>query len=261
MELDSIFWVALQSSLVLGLVHGINPCGHSWLVLAPFVYGEKQGRRVFSLTSAFIMGTTLGCLIIGLTLGSISLAIPASLTFYVDLATFVILMALGSILIVKPSLLHNHDHDHDHDHAHGHDHTHDHQHHDSHDHHDHEHHHDDHEHDHAACAHCHGTPSKTKTITLWGLFSIGFINMIVPCPTVAIMYTYALDSGSVFKGTMVFASYALGTAIALAGVIYAIYKATSFVRALKQEWIEPMVMRTAGALTIAFGAYSLYLSV
>ena len=97
-------------------------------------------------------------------------------------------------------------------------------------------------------------------MTVWGLFSIGFVNMIVPCPTVALMYTYALDSGSVLKGTAVFAVYAVGTAIALAGVIYAIYKAASMVRTLTQEWVEPLVMRVAGVMTIAFAAYSLYTS-
>ncbi|WP_319541262.1 sulfite exporter TauE/SafE family protein [uncultured Pseudodesulfovibrio sp.] len=230
MAFDSIFWVALQSSVILGLVHGVNPCGHSWLVLAPFVYGEKNGNRVFTLTSAFILGTSLACLAIGLTLGSISLAIPASFSYYVDIFTFVILLTLGIILIVKPSLLHNHDHDHCHDHTHEHAHGHD-----------------------------HKTPSA-RNITAWGLFSIGFVNMIVPCPTVAIMYTYALDSGSLFKGTMVFGAYAVGTAIALGAVIYAIYKAAGFVRTLEQDWVEPMVMRTAGVMTIAFGAYSLYTS-
>lgn len=258
MEFDSIFWVAMQSSLILGLVHGINPCGHSWLVLAPFVYGEKNGTRVFSLTSAFIIGTSLACLIIGLTLGSISLAIPASFTLYVDIATFVILLVLGAILIFKPHLLHSHDHDHGHEHDHGHSHD-DHDHcHDDH----HSHDHDDHHHDHhghqCGCGH---TKLSAKNVTFWGLFSIGFVNMIVPCPTVAIMYTYALDSGSVFKGTAVFASYALGTAMALSGVIYALYRAASFVRTLEQDWVEPMVMRTAGVMTIGFGAYTLYTSI
>jgi len=82
------------------------------------------------------------------------------------------------------------------------------------------------------------------------------MNMIVPCPTVAIMYSYALDSGDIFNSTMVFASYALGTAIALAAVIYAIYKVTNMMRTLNQDWIEPLVMRTAGIMTIAFGIYS-----
>ncbi|BDQ34398.1 urease accessory protein UreH domain-containing protein [Pseudodesulfovibrio portus] len=255
MEFESIFWVALQSSLILGLVHGVNPCGHSWLVLAPFVYGEKRGRRVFSLTAAFILGTTLACLGIGLTLGSISLAIPPSFNFYVDVITFVILLALGLTLIVKPELLHSHDHDHHHDHDHDHDH-----HHHDHDHHDHAH--DDHGHEGGRCGcHSHDQPrSAARSVTFWGLFTIGFLNMIVPCPTLAIMYSYALDSGSVYKGTMVFASYALGTAIALAGVIYAIYKAAGFVRTLSQEWVEPLVMRIAGVMTIGFAGYALYTS-
>ncbi|WP_415719397.1 sulfite exporter TauE/SafE family protein [Maridesulfovibrio sp.] len=240
MELDSIFWVAMQSSLFLGLIHGINPCGHSWLVLAPFVCGEKKGTRVFSLTSAFILGTTLACLIIGLTLGSISLTIPDSLTYIVDIVTVVILVLLGSILIIKPELLHSHDHDHEH----GHDHEHD----------DHGHSHD-HTHQGCGCSCSHGK-SALRSVTVWGLFSIGFVNMIVPCPTVAIMYKYALDSGSVFKGTAVFGSYALGTGTALAAVIYAIYRAAAFVRTLEQHWVEPLVMRTAGMMTIGFAIYS-----
>ncbi|WP_432734587.1 sulfite exporter TauE/SafE family protein [Maridesulfovibrio sp. FT414] len=259
MEFDSIFWVALQSSLFLGLIHGINPCGHSWLVLAPFVYGEKNGKRVMSLTTSFILGTTLACLGIGLTLGSISLTIPDSLTYIVDIITVGILVVLGGILIVKPEILHSHDHDHDHNHDHTHEnhaHTHEHDHEHSHSH-DHSH---DHAHDHAhghncGCSCSHGR-SALRSVTCWGLFSIGFVNMIVPCPTVAIMYKYALDSGSVFKGTAVFASYALGTAIALAAVIFAIYRAAAFVRTLEQGWVEPLVMRTAGALTIAFAVYS-----
>ncbi|WP_461210700.1 urease accessory protein UreH domain-containing protein [Desulfocurvus sp. DL9XJH121] len=229
--MDTLFLMALQSSLFLGLIHGINPCGHSWLILAPFMYGERSGRRVFSLTTAFIAGTTAGCLLIGLTLGSVSLAIPASFARFVDLATTAILVVLGLILVIRPGLLHRHDHDHDHDHgcALGHAHCHD---------------------------HDHGHHETAHAATRWGLFSIGFVNMIVPCPTVAIMYTYALDSGSLLKGTAVFASYALGTGLVLSAVIYAIFKAAGAARALQKDWVEPLVMRTAGVLTIGFGIYS-----
>ncbi|WP_207264027.1 sulfite exporter TauE/SafE family protein [Desulfovibrio sp. Huiquan2017] len=254
MQFDSIFWVALQSSALLGLVHGVNPCGHSWLVLAPFVYGEKRGTRVLALTLSFVAGTTLACLLIGLTLGSISLAIPESFTWYVDWATFAVLLVLGLILIVRPHLLHSHDHDHDHDHAHDHD--------DHHGHgHDHDHHHPDHAHHHGAACPVFDRRTATRSITVWGLFAIGFVNMIVPCPTVALMYTYALDSGSVFKGTAVFGVYAVSTGLTLAAVIFAIYKAAGLMRTLTSDWIEPVVMRAAGVMTIAFGAYSLYTSV
>lgn len=302
MEFDHVFIVALQSSLFLGLIHGINPCGHSWLVLAPFVYGERNGKRVFSLTSAFIIGTSLACLAIALTLGAVSMSLPPGVKHITDLVTAGVLVLLGTVLIIRPELLHHHDHDHDH----GHEHEHGHEHHDHHDHraHDHEHdhqcgchtddahshaghhheghtltdtcgcgHHDhakgdgnnahasghDHEHGHDH-AHDHGcgcqhTP-RLRSVTFWGLLVFGFMNMIVPCPTVAIMYSYALDSGDAFKSTAVFASYALGTAIALAGVIYAIYKVANAMRALNRPWLEPLIMRVAGVLTAAFGVYS-----
>ena len=59
MEMETLFLAALQSSFVLGLIHGVNPCGHSWLVLAPFVTGEKRGGRVALLTAAFVGGTAV----------------------------------------------------------------------------------------------------------------------------------------------------------------------------------------------------------
>ncbi|QJB54985.1 sulfite exporter TauE/SafE family protein [Pseudodesulfovibrio sp. zrk46] len=267
--MDSLFFVALQSSLFLGLIHGVNPCGHSWVVLAPFVAGDKSGKRVFTLTTAFIIGTTLGCLAIGLLLGTVSASLPDSIRYITDLITAGIIIILGAILLWRPHLLHNHDHGecgcsghHDHDHDHtccDHDHGHEHHEHD-HDHsccdHDHAHHHDDHHHDHG---HSHHTPLSAKRSTVWGLATLGFVNMIVPCPTVAIMYSYALESANTIQAVSVFASYAVGTAIALAGVIFAIYKVTGLIRKLQKPWIEPAIMRTVGVMTVMFGFYTLYL--
>ena len=49
MEPDHLFWLPPQSSFALGLIHGINPCGRSWLVPAPFV----AGTLLFGAYSAF----------------------------------------------------------------------------------------------------------------------------------------------------------------------------------------------------------------
>lgn len=252
--MESLFFVALQSSLFLGLIHGVNPCGHSWLVLAPFVVGDKNGKRAFWLTIAFIIGTTLGCLAIGLVLGTVSASLPESTRYVTDFITAGIIIVLGAILLWKPHLLHSHDHEHGEcGCSHGH---HDHEHHDhadcDHNHCDHEHHgHHEHSHSHA--------PISAKRSTIWGLGTLGFVNMIVPCPTAAIMYKYALESGSTFESVAVFASYAFGTAVALAGVIFAIYKVTGMIRKLQKSWIEPAIMRTVGVMTIGFGVYTLYL--
>ena len=238
MEFDNIFWVALQSSFILGLIHGVNPCGHSWLVLAPFVVGQKKGGKIAFLTAAFIMGTALACLALGLTLGAISQNIPASLQYWVEIGTAVLLIILGMVLIIKPHLLHHHeDHDHHHDHDHGH--THDH-------------------HPHACPTHaCPAPLARNHKATGTALFGIGFVNMIIPCPTLAVMYTYALDSGSYINSSAIFTVYAIATGIAIAVVIYGIFRVTTLLKNLCQDWVEGAIMRTAGGLTIFFGVYSL----
>jgi nickel/cobalt exporter len=247
MEFDSIFWVAFQSSIILGLVHGINPCGHSWLVLAPFVVGQKRGSKVAWLTFSFLSGTAIACLILGMTLGAVSAVIPESVQFWVDVGTSIILVALGVILIVKPGLIHHH-----HDDEHGHDHAHD----LEHIHKEEDEHHHNHSHDHT---HLHSrTKGDRKNLTGLALFGIGFVNMIIPCPTVAIMYKYALDSSSAWKATLIFGIYAIATAVAVGGVIYAIFHVSRLLEKLSQDWIETALMRGAGVVTILFASYSLF---
>lgn len=232
--MDNLFLVALQSSLILGFVHGINPCGHSWLVLAPFVSGEKNGKRASMLTLSFILGTALACLAIGLTLGIVSASFSPTVRFWADIVANGVIIILGIILIIKPHLLHSHEHDDhqcssNHEHCHGHSHEH----------------------------RTENKLSRFSQVTIMGLFSIGFVNMVIPCPTAAIMYSYAIESGNAFRSTMVFAMYALSTGIALGAVIYAIYKISSFARKLNQHWLENAIMRGIGVLTIIFGTYSL----
>lgn len=258
-DFDSVFLITAQSSLILGLIHGINPCGHSWLIIAPFVMGMTDGKRVFSLTFSFLLGTTVACLFIGLTLGAVSMMIPESVSVWVDYITAGIIILLGAILLIKPDLIHHHDHHHDHDHGHDH------------------HHHEDvcnhnHKHEdgaHASCgSHCHhdhhhehgisGFINRMKKkMSFTAMFIVGFVNMIIPCPTVAIMYKYAVDSGSYLKATTIFGIYAIATAIAVGGVIYAIFRATNAFYTLQKEWIESAVMRTAGAITLFFGIWTL----
>ncbi len=117
--METLFLAALQSSFLLGLIHGINPCGHSWLVLAPFVAGEKRGQRVAFLTLSFVGGTTAACLVLGATLGSVSAILSPGAGWWVDLLTSLVLLMLGAALLYKPELLHSHDHDHHHE-IHGH---------------------------------------------------------------------------------------------------------------------------------------------
>ncbi|MBL0701903.1 MAG: sulfite exporter TauE/SafE family protein [Desulfosarcina sp.] len=231
MTFDSLFLTAIQSSLLLGLIHGINPCGHSWLVLTPFVIGGKPGKMVSYLTLSFIAGTAVACLALGASLGAISLLIPPHLQWYIEVGTGVVLIILGLILIFRPYFLHHHDHG---DSCHG-----------KHCHHSHESHYDK------------AVKKKGKTTGLF-LFGVGFVNMIIPCPTVAIMYGYAIESGNILKATLVFAAYALTTGVTVGVVIFAIIKISNLIRTLQQNWIETAMMRTAGFVTVLFSSITLY---
>lgn len=249
MEMETLLAAAMQSSFFLGLLHGVNPCGHSWLVLAPFVSGERNGSRVALLTLAFLAGTALACLALGATLGAVSQMMPATMGIWVEVTTSVILIIIGLLLLWNPHILHNHDHDHHHDH------------------HDHRDHHHEHDHHHHQCEgeQCSGRllgrirqMSRNTRFLPMALFVIGFVNMIIPCPTAAVMYGYALNSGNAAAATIVFGSYAVSTALAVGGVIFVIFKATSMASSLQKDWVEPLIMRLAGAVIFVFSAYGLY---
>jgi nickel/cobalt exporter len=92
----------------------------------------------------------------------------------------------------------------------------------------------------------------------FALFGIGFVNMIIPCPTAAVMYGYALNAGSMLTATLVFGTYAVSTALAVGAVIFVIFKATSIAGSLQKEWVEPFIMRLAGGVIIIFSVYGLY---
>lgn len=238
-----LFGAALSSSFLIGLIHGVNPCGHSWLVLAPFVGGQRNGLRVAWLTASFLGGTSLACVLLGLTLGAISGWIPPSLQTGVDIGVNGLLILLGVVLMLRPELLHSHDHDHQHDHDHEH-HEHDGDH-----HHDHPHH-DDHHHGH------HHAP-RVGRATAPALFGVGFVNMIVPCPTAAIMYKYAIESADPAASAAVFGSYAVGTALSVGAVIFGLWKAAGWLRGLQRPGLESAVMRAAGLVIALMGAYAM----
>ena len=240
MEVETLLAAAIQSSFILGLIHGVNPCGHSWLVLAPFVSAEKSGKQVTVLTVAFLAGTALACLALGASLGAISMLIPLSAGMWVEGATSLILLIIGLLLLYDPHILHSHDHQHE-DHHHG---------------------------EGDCCGHSHHHDNEGLSVRLTRLmknqrsmpivlFGIGFINMIVPCPTAAVMYGYALNSGSTSSATLVFGTYAVSTAIAVGAVIYLIFRVTSMASSLQKDWVEPLVMRLAGLVIVIFSGYGL----
>jgi nickel/cobalt exporter len=224
------FIVALQASIVLGLLHGISPCGHSWPMLAPFCITAKSMRKCINVWFFFCLGTTVACLVLGVIFGMLGSFIPPSWDIYFGIGTACILVVLGVVIIFKPHWLHF----------------------------------EDEEEEEALKKSLDSTEQALQFTTnkrrfkhgiYWGMFSIGFINMIIPCPTAAVMYTYALVAKSVPVGTTIFLAYALATSLVLLIITYSLGKATLFFKKLGQEKYEVLITRISGAFIAGFGIY------
>ena len=100
------FVVALQASIMLGLLHGISPCGHSWPILAPFCITAKGMRKCINVWFFFCLGTTVACLLLGVIFGALGSFIPPSWDIYFGIGTAAILVILGIVVIFKPHWLH-----------------------------------------------------------------------------------------------------------------------------------------------------------
>jgi nickel/cobalt exporter len=224
------FIVALQASIVLGLLHGISPCGHSWPMLAPFCITAKSMRKCINVWFFFCLGTTVACLVLGVIFGMLGSFIPPSWDIYFGIGTAGILVVLGIVVIFKPHWLHF----------------------------------EDEEEEEVLKQSLDSTEQALQFTTnkrrfkhgiYWGMFSIGFVNMIIPCPTAAVMYTYALVAKSVPVGTTIFLAYALATSFVLLIVTYSLGKATLFFKKLGQEKYEVLITRISGVFIAGFGLY------
>jgi nickel/cobalt exporter len=224
------FIVALQASIMLGLLHGISPCGHSWPILAPFCITAKGMKKCINVWFFFCLGTTVACLFLGVILGALGSIIPRTWDIYFGMATAGILVILGMVVIFKPHWLHF----------------------------------EDEEEEEVLKGALNNTEQALKFTTskkrfkhgiYWGMFSLGFINMIIPCPTAAVMYTYALVAKSIPVGTTIFLAYALTTSLVLLIITYFLGKATLFFKKLGQEKYEVLITRISGAFIAAFGIY------
>ena len=100
------FIVALQASTVLGFLHGISPCGHSWPILAPFCVTARGMRKCINVWFFFCLGTTVACMLLGVVLGALGSFIPPSWDIYFGIGTAGILVILGIVVIFKPHWLH-----------------------------------------------------------------------------------------------------------------------------------------------------------
>jgi len=224
------FVVALQASTILGFLHGISPCGHSWPILAPFCITAKGLRKCVNVWFFFCLGTTVACVLLGVVFGALGSFIPPSWDIYFGIGTACILVILGIVVFFKPYWLHFEDEEEEEVLKRVLDNT-------------------------EQALQFTTSKNRFKHGIYWGMFSIGFINMIIPCPTASVMYTYALVAKSIPVGTTIFLAYALATSLVLLIITYSLGKATLFFKKLGQEKYEVIITRISGVLISGFGVY------
>lgn len=237
MEFETLLFAAIQISFLLGLLHGVNPRGYTWLVLIPFVSSEESRGRVALLTSAFLGGALLACIVLGAILGGFSKFVPIGLETMVQVVTSFLLLGFGVLLVYRPELLDIRKI------ARG-----------------------------EASGQYHTHPvvpvswkvikklhelSTDKKMLPIALFGIGFVNMLIPSPMAAVMYGFALNAESGLASTLVFCSYALSTAFAVSFIVILTAKVARMTISLQRDWIEPLLMRIAGVLIALFSLYGI----
>jgi len=185
-------------------------------------------KKCINVWFYFCSGITLACLLLGVLFGALGSIVPPSWDIYFGIGTAVILVILGIVVIFKPHWLHFEDEK----------------------------------------EILRGSLESTKQALQfttskkrfkhginWGMFSIGFVNMIIPCPTAGVMYTYGMVAKSIPVGTVIFLAYALATSLVLLIFTYFLGKATLFFKNLGQKKYEVLITRISGALIVGFGIY------
>lgn len=226
-----MFWVdgttpagGMVLAALWGILHGVTPHGHSWLVLLPFMLGGANVRLMVRVAAAYGLGMVFAAAGTGALLGIVSSRIPEGWHNGVETAVGVLLVASGLIFIIKPLSAH-------------------------------------HAVDHLCSEHCHSGEEKAllRTGTFGAMFLLGMAGISMPCPTNIPVYALPVASGSPLMGALVFITYALTTSLTILGIAVATVRARTVVEALDRRGTRQAIWRISGVIVLAAGLYMLSL--
>ncbi|MEM9332740.1 MAG: nickel/cobalt transporter [Pseudomonadota bacterium] len=241
----SHFWPLISICFLYGVFHAVGP-GHGKVVVSSYMLANEVAARrgvIISMASALVQGITaivaIGVFMVALRGTGIK---TAELTFGLEAASYIGVMAVGVWLLWRKVFRNSHAH---HDHDHGHNHGHDHHHHDhGHHHHRHDHHHHNHNHDHlhgvgtiqiqggataslgaavVACDHC-GHAHAPDPSTLQGAFGLREAWTAVlavglrPCTGALIVLIFCFANGLYLAGVVSTIAMSIGTGLSVSAM-------------------------------------------
>lgn len=184
-------------SFAYGIFHAVGP-GHGKVIVTSYLLADERDVRrgimlafLSSLAQAVTAITVVGALalVLGLTHHAVTAAVPA-----IERTSFLLVIAVGAVLLWRALRGHTHAHARDHSH-----------HHDAHDH--------DHDHNHAAHAHM-PTPAELRAVHNWRdmaavILAIG----LRPCTGAILVLLFALTQNAFLVGILSSLAMSIGTAI------------------------------------------------
>lgn len=248
-------WLLLGLSFGYGVFHALGP-GHGKAVLTAYVLANKETIRngaLLAMLSAFLQAfVAIGLVAIAAGLLQVSGVAMNRATWWLELASYAMMVALGAWLVFKHILRplaysltkksehsthasHSCDHDHGHGHQHVHDHAHAHAHAHTHSHaHGHEHGHA-HVHD-ESCGHVHvpdpaliaGPMNWSKAVS--AILAVG----LRPCSGAVFVLVFSLAQGFFVAGIAAALAMGLGTGLTVAAL------------ACSSLWISQLAIHTSG---------------
>ncbi len=222
--------VAVLVALGLGAVHAASP-GHGKTLVAAYVVGTSA-----SIPQALWLGLTVA---VTHTAGVLLLAIgtwfaaewfaPDLLVRWLGVATGVLILGMGAVLVWRGWLTRTHARVHDGDDPHTHDHGHPHPH-----------------------PHAHGGSGRLDLRTR-DVAALGIVGGLVPSGSALILLLSSITLGQLALGVVLIVAFGVGMALVLVGIAAGVVlvRRTSFARG--PRWRDPRMARLAGALPVLAG--------
>ena len=236
--------VALGVALVLGAAHALQP-GHGKTIVAADLVGARGTARHAAFLGATVTAThTAGVYALGLaTLLLSQYIVPERLYPFLEVASGVLVIGIGGLLLARrllaasrrPDHQHAHDHGHQHSHEHGHLHVHEHA--------------EDHTHAHGH-SHSHA-PAPGERVSWKNLLALGVSGGLLPCPEALMVLLITIAAHRVLFGLALIVAFSTGLAAVLVGFgLLLVYARGLFARLNLSSGPASRLLPVASALVI-----------
>ncbi len=206
--------------IMVGILHGLTPHGHSWLVLLPFALGGVRARVMLRFALAFSLGMLLAAAAAGAFIGFLTSKIPDEWHHGLEFVLGGVLAVVGLLFLVRPLSVH-------------------------------------HAIDHLCTEECHPGEERVllKSGTTRALFLVGVMSVLLPCPTNVWVYTLPVAAKSISMSMLILTIYAFFSGATITTVAILMVRARKLVESLDQRGHRLLILRFSGIIVLAMGLW------